>query len=740
LKTSAGTGIAVPVGQTAFLFCDGTNVLACVTTIVDGNISGNLTVGGNTTLGDATSDTITATARFNTDLVPSTDNARDLGSSGNSWKDLYIDGTAYLALVDINGGTIDGVSIGATTAATIVNVDNMRLDGNTLSSIDTNGNIVIAPNGTGDVQLDADTVRIGDSGATATLTTNGAGNLVLSTNSGTTSGTIVIANGANGDVTLTPDGTGDVIVSADRTQFGDLNTDAILTTNGTGNLNLTTNNGTNSGTIQIAQGVNGAITLTPNGTGVVAVPTIGVTGGTVNGVGYLNASKVLTTGSALTYNGTNLGLDAGGGTGPAYLEVSQRSRFGYDGTNVFISDAGTGKDIVFTRITEQMRLTSTGLGIGTSSPSRKLALAVAPGASADDGLVIAASGNETILTRTGASYTYRGVPANAGMLYTNSPMAFLADSATSITFHNDGGERMRLDASGNLGLGVTPSAWNAGSYKVFQAGIASFVGGATGAYLIQDNAYSDNTGATWKYINSGYAAAQYYANSGSHIWRTAPSGTAGNAITFTQAMTLDASGNLLVGTTSAGTGTGVSLYGNGRLIVRGDNQNTANTVQNSITNSNSNNIDLIEFNVGQFQKTCIYVRNSGAAVGDTVSHIVFQYGVTPTVAGSITSVGTTTAYNTSSDYRLKNVTGPITNSGDYIDSLKPVEGTWKSNGSPFVGLIAHEVQEVSRTQVATGAKDGEQMQGMDYSSSEIIANLIAEVQSLRTRIAALESK
>jgi hypothetical protein len=54
-------------------------------------------------------------------------------------------------------------------------------------------------------------------------------------------------------------------------------------------------------------------------------------------------------------------------------------------------------------------------------------------------------------------------------------------------------------------------------------------------------------------------------------------------------------------------------------------------------------------------------------------------------------------------------------------------------------LIAHEVQEASRTNVATGVKDGEEMQGMDYSNAELIANLIAEVKALRTRVAALES-
>lgn len=322
LKTSAGTGVAVASGNTAFLFCDGTNVNACVTTIVDGRVTGNLTVdgnatiNGNTTLGNATSDTITATARFASDLVPSTDNARDLGSSGNSWKDLYIDGTAYLALVDINGGTIDGVSIGASTAATIINVDNLRLDGNTISSTDTNGNVVIAPNGTGDVQLDADTVRVGDSGAAATLTSNGAGaltvttggaaDLTLSTNSGTDSGTVVIANGANGNITLTPNGTGDVILSADRVQIGDSNTDTTLTTNGTGSLNLTTNNGTNSGTIQIAQGANGNITLTPNGTGSVSVPKLVWSNGTTTRVPYLTTGGQFTDSANLTFNGTDL--------------------------------------------------------------------------------------------------------------------------------------------------------------------------------------------------------------------------------------------------------------------------------------------------------------------------------------------------------------------------------------------------------------------------------------------------
>lgn len=122
--------------------------------------------------------------------------------------------------------------------------------------------------------------------------------------------------------------------------------------------------------------------------------------------------------------------------------------------------------------------------------------------------------------------------------------------------------------------------------------------------------------------------------------------------------------------------------------------------------------------------------------GDFTAH---QFVRGASEVGTITCTAAGTQYTTISDYRLKDVDGPLTGSGDYIDALRPVQGTWKVDGSPFVGLIAHEVQGVSRTRVATGEKDGEQMQGLDYSSAEIIANLIAEMQSLRLRVAALEA-
>jgi len=121
--------------------------------------------------------------------------------------------------------------------------------------------------------------------------------------------------------------------------------------------------------------------------------------------------------------------------------------------------------------------------------------------------------------------------------YTNDNLTFLTGSS----------ERMRIDTSGNLGLGVTPSAW--AGYKPLQAGTGASFGGYAGDVLsfVGSNTYNDNT--NWRYIVGGNAAARYQQSAGVHTWYTAPSGTAGNAISFTQAMTLDAAGNLGLGIT-----------------------------------------------------------------------------------------------------------------------------------------------------------------------------------------------
>lgn len=134
-----------------------------------------------------------------------------------------------------------------------------------------------------------------------------------------------------------------------------------------------------------------------------------------------------------------------------------------------------------------------------------------------------------------------------------------SDSRASMLFYTRGTnsdvaptEQMRLDSAGNLGLGVTPSAWNS-LYKAAQFGAGASISGRTdsGSWTeIQSNSYRATDGA-WKYLTTA-AASRQLQESGAHTWYNAPSGTAGNAISFTQAMTLDTSGNLFVGSTSGG--------------------------------------------------------------------------------------------------------------------------------------------------------------------------------------------
>ena len=152
-----------------------------------GTSNGSIT--GNSTL------TFTATGSNNIDLVTST-------------------GEVNIDKVDINGGTIDGVTIGTSTVATsissaLLDVDNIRIDGNTISSTNSNGDITLTPNGIGDVSIAADTLKIGDTNPVK-FTTNGAATLTIDTNGGTNSGIIQIVQGVNGDINLTPNGTGEV--------------------------------------------------------------------------------------------------------------------------------------------------------------------------------------------------------------------------------------------------------------------------------------------------------------------------------------------------------------------------------------------------------------------------------------------------------------------------------------------------------------------------------------------------
>jgi len=106
--------------------------------------------------------------------------------------------------------------------------------------------------------------------------------------------TFSITSTSNGNITLQPNGTGDVVLSADTVKIGDANTDAILTTDGTGDITISTNSGSNSGTVKIFDGVNANIEITPNGSGVVKL----------DGLSYPTADG--SAGQALVTNGSGV--------------------------------------------------------------------------------------------------------------------------------------------------------------------------------------------------------------------------------------------------------------------------------------------------------------------------------------------------------------------------------------------------------------------------------------------------
>ena len=106
---SSGTTVTVPNGITAMIFSDGL-----------GATNGNVKNGIGTLLTEG--------------VIPDADNTRDLGSATNEWKDLYVDGIAYLDQVDIDSGTIDGVDVGSNAPATNLTVDNVNINGNDIQS------------------------------------------------------------------------------------------------------------------------------------------------------------------------------------------------------------------------------------------------------------------------------------------------------------------------------------------------------------------------------------------------------------------------------------------------------------------------------------------------------------------------------------------------------------------------------------------------------------------------------
>ena len=511
--------------------------------------------------------------------------------------------------------------------------------------------------------------------------------------------------------------------------------------------------------------------------------------GTANGVTYLNGSKVLTSGSALTFDGSTLTTTAGiegtklttAGNISLYNSVSsqlthyQQLSSAYTASYIQSALSGASSSLVFavnsnwtnSNAVEAMRLTSTSLytasgisvGIGVSLPAQTLH--VKPSTSATPITLGVLSNATTIpaLSFNGAyaSTTMAGTYQTSTNLYTTVPATgyhywAIADST-----------KMTLDSAGNLGLGVTPSGWRSID-KAFDVGDtislyyqAGDLGGITHNHYL-------NSSGNRVYKKNGYANMYLIGNGGNHAWYTAPSGTAGNAISFTQAMTLDDNGNLGIGATSlpsyarlhvsgtAGDQTGASqqLVINAPTTTSGHGAgirlNAASGAKEAVgiigvVNEASGNAGAMTFhlyNGGGNVPERVRIDSSGnllvGTTGASVSpaHHLVQAGNELNLAGAIASStlyfnyrsGTTltdlrfmsgsgsstyvacygTSFTNSSDYRIKTDVQEVGSVLEKVVQLRPLNYIKEGVVGREFGLIAHEAQAVF-PDIVSGEKD-----------------------------------
>jgi hypothetical protein len=441
---------------------------------------------------------------------------------------------------------------------------------------------------------------------------------------------------------------------------------------------------------------------------------------TITGVLTAGTNSIIGTGS--TQNAAaNRGNLTIGGTSSAILNLSiNGADTGYvihDGANITFNNRTNGYVEFFANGLAQhriaplgvfswydgaggtrMTLNSTGLGVGRTPSYRFQA---SSGTKATTASLATVAG----ITTTDAD--------DFGIYFRLKTDATGANRYAAITsFDNGSGNGARdlvlQDLGGNVGVGVTPSAWQSTIYKVLEFSRGVSLSGQTDAASMEltCNAYIDSA-FSWIYKTTA-AATHYRQFAGAHQWHNAPSGTANDAITFTQAMTLDASGNLLVGTTTNG-GNGVSIR-----------PSTA-----------SPNAVLVGSDTSGGTAWQMY------STGTSSSRFYVTW------AGTINAVNTTIA--AISDARLKENVQDIDVGLGAILALKPRKFDWKAGKGKDIkgdrGFIAQEFEQVFPQLVdewADPAPEGE----APYKSvrQDLIPVLVKAIQELTARVQTLEAK
>jgi len=539
-------------------------------------------------------------------------------------------------------------------------------------------------------------------------------------------------------------------------------------------------------------------------------------------------------------NANNLVVGSGSGTEGITIN-SGTANYGV----IYFADSTSGSaayagNINYNHADNSMRLGTNGsttdvvidasgnVGIGTSSPGAALDI-TASGAQIhvydSSTYVSGTSGGELLLQGLDSLSNARTHATIAGFS-TGSNVGGLKFSVNNLGQQ----EVMRLDSSGNVGIGVVPSDWSSSStaLQIGSLALEDYTVTGANATSIFNNAFR-NSSDNIVYIESDFASS-YGQYNGEHNFNVAPSGTAGATLSFTNAMKITSSANVGIGTTSPdeklhvfkGSAGSIDSAGNSVLTIENSTDNILQFLNPSSTiaqvrfGDEANNgigsisyyhsTDAMTFSTAGSERMRI-LDNGSVAIGSTsnlgvlgvvqtgassttfalhndsgnrkwfylpnayygyqgVEEIHANGGVnryfanaSGTAVGSIVVNSGSTAFNTTSDYRLKDNPQPLTGSGEFIDSLQPKTWTWNhGDGGTGVGFIAHEAAEVGLGLCVSGEKDATRIdkvlneetgeykeqevpkyQQVDYSNSELIANMVAELQSLRARIADLES-
>jgi hypothetical protein len=314
---------------------------------------------------------------------------------------------------------------------------------------------------------------------------------------------------------------------------------------------------------------------------------------------------------------------------------------------------------------------------------------------------------------------------------------------------------LTIDSSQRLGFGVTPSAWGSG-YSVLQVGPrSSFVGSSTESQ-VGCNAY--HNGTNWKYIETA-AASQYATSAGAHSWLTAASGTAGNNITWTTAMTLDASGNLGVGAAPS------AWHANERAVQVYYGAIEGRTNLNSFVGvvSNGYNYDNTNYKYISSDYSAFYYQYQGAHYwyvapsGTAGNQITYTAVMTITNSGytfipGAYSLTTGSAANmvvqsdgqlnrSTSSLRYKNIVSKDLDA--LADKFMSLEGFTYTSKSPidgdrlFVGIGAEDADAAGLKELVVYGPDG---QCENFMYDRTVALLLNIIKRQEARIAALEAK